>query len=207
MSYDGVDEDYGRDEGDEDVPVNIPVIPYIRTRPRSRSSSPQRPPQSRVARFRTSSSDSDSDSDSYSEFNLDRFLSRMNHASSADANDIAAALAQGGLRHVVEQANPNTDMPIRDNVLNAALRPHATRRSRAFSSPEEQWRRLTTREKDIIRRFLQQIPCAVTHASELGMMRLINRFRNALKLNGGSKRNAKYNNKTSQKSKKTTNRR
>lgn len=62
------------------------------------------------------------------------------------------------------------------------------------ATEEGQWRRLNEQEKTAIRGFLRRIPCAVTHASELGMMRLINRFRS--RRSGGAKRQQNKRSKT-----------
>ena len=64
---------------------------------------------------------------------------------------------------------------------------------------ETQWSRLTRREQAAIRGFLRQIPCDVTHASEIGMMRLINRFRS--RRSGGAKRQQNKRSKTHKRSK------
>ena len=74
---------------------------------------------------------------------------------------------------------------------------HHARQQRSMNPPapapthqsETQWARLTRREQTAIRGFLRRIPCAVTHASELGMMRLINRFRS--RRSGGAKKRSK----------------
>jgi hypothetical protein len=178
---DEVDEDYGDGPPSRFVPIRLPQQPQLQQ---------QQQPQPQVARFdRMSSSDSDSEFG----FNVNR-LSGMNRVTRAD--DVAAALAQYGLRRVVEHANQE---PIRANALNAALRPPPSRGSRALPAPEEQWERLTTREKNIIRRFLVKIPCKVTHSSELGLMQLINRIRNRRMLTGGGK-NKSHANKSGKKS-------
>jgi hypothetical protein len=185
MSDREVDEDYDND--------NPPLPRFIPIRLQQPQSQQPQQPQPRVARFERMSSDSDSDLDSEFGFNINQ-LSRMNRMNRAD--DVAAALAQEGLRRVVERANQE---PIRANALNAALRPPPSRGSRALPAPEEQWERLTTREKNIIRRFLVKIPCKVTHSSELGLMQLINRIRNRRMLTGGGK-NKSHANKSGKKS-------
>jgi hypothetical protein len=179
MSY--RDENYGYDDENPSPPRFVP----IRLPQQPQSQQPQQP-QPQVARFDRISS-SDSDSELFNQLPI-------NHMNRAD--DVAAALAQYGLRRVVEHANQE---PIRANALNAALRPPPSRGSRALPAPEEQWERLTTREKNIIRRFLVKIPCKVTHSSELGLMQLINRIRNRRMLTGGGK-NKSHANKSGKKS-------
>jgi len=84
------------------------------------------------------------------------------------------------VEHVVNQFAPQRQ----------PARPTQGRRA----TEERQWRRLNEQEQTAIRGFLRQIPCAVTHASELGMMRLINRFRS--RRSGGAKRQLNKRNKT-----------
>jgi hypothetical protein len=80
------------------------------------------------------------------------------------------------------------------------LNQFAPARRRQPPTEEQQWGRLNNREKRAIRITLQQIPCHVTHASELGMMRLINRFRSRRR-SGGAKRQQNKKSKSSKRSK------
>jgi len=84
------------------------------------------------------------------------------------------------VEHVVNQFAPQRQ----------PARPTQGRRA----TEERQWRRLNEQEQTAIRGFLRRIPCAVTHASELGMMRLINRFRS--RRSGGAKRQQNKRSKT-----------
>ena len=84
------------------------------------------------------------------------------------------------VEHVVNQFAPQRQ----------PARPTQGRRA----TEERQWRRLNEQEQTAIRGFLRRIPCAVTHASELGMMRLINRFRS--RRSGGAKKQQNKRSKT-----------
>jgi len=96
----------------------------------------------------------------------------------ADQAAVAAGDAAAGV------VPPHNFRPRRHSRYQRSVnQPTPTRQS------ETQWSRLTRREQIAIRGFLRQIPCDVTHASELGMMRLINRFRS--RRSGGAKKRSK----------------
>jgi len=175
----GVDEDYG--DGPPSPPIYINPIPL-------HPSTPPPPQGPRVARFPHAFShanqDSESDDDMFSGLSLQQ-LSR--YGSDVGPNSLADALAQSGLRSVIEEQHPN--VPIRPMALNAIARPSRVRPR--IQNPEAQWRSLTARQQNVIRRMLRQIPCHVSHESELGMMRLLDRFRNSRRRNGGGKKSYK----------------
>lgn len=177
--FSGVDEDYG--DGPPSPPIRINPI-------RLHPSTP--PPQGpRIARFphafsHANPEESGSDDDMFSGLSLQQ-LSR--YGSDVGPNSLADALAQSGLRDVIGEQLPN--VPIRPMALNAMARPGRVRPR--IQNSEEQWRSLTARQQNVIRRILRQIPCRVSHESELGMMRLLDRVRNSRRRNGGGKKSYK----------------
>ena len=175
----GIDEDYG----DGPPPQEIYVSP-IRVQP----STPPQPQGRRVARFRQANSESSgSDDDMFSGLLSLQQLSQ--YGSDVGPNALARGLAQSGLRDVLAHQLPN--VPIRPMALNAIARPSRVSQRPRVQNAEAQWTRLTEREKSVIRRMLREIPCNVSHQSELGMMQLVNRFRNSRRRNGGGKKSHK----------------
>ena len=117
-----------------------------------------------------------------------------------DPNDPAFMALQGEI-HAAEQAAVQAGDAAAGVVPPHNFRPRRrSRYQRSVNQPtptrqsETQWSRLTGREQIAIRGFLRQIPCDVTHASEIGMMRLINRFRS--RRSGGAKRQQNKRSKT-----------
>ena len=162
-TYPGLDEDYG----DGPPPTDIRVSP-IRAQP----STP--PPQvRRVARFSQANSESSDSDDMFTGLSLDQ-LSR--YGNDVGPNALADDLARSGLRAVIGNELPS---------------PNRVSQRPRVQSGEAQWRRLTERNRSAIRRMLRDIPCNVSHTSELGMMRLFNRFRNSRRRNGGGKKSHK----------------
>ena len=88
----------------------------------------------------------------------------------------------------------HNDDPQAPRLIDQFAPPRQFARQRQTPTEERQWGRLNNIEKRAIRRVLQQIPCRVTHDSELGMMRLINRFRS--RRSGGAKRQQNKRSKT-----------
>ena len=120
-----------------------------------------------------------------------------------DPNDPASVVLSGLLAQsdAGEMLNrmDNPRAPPRLNQFALPL-PRQVARRRQPPTEEQQWGRLNNREKRAIRITLQQIPCRVTHDSELGMMRLINRFRSRRR-SGGAKRQQNKKCKSSKRSK------
>ena len=166
---DGVDEDYG----DGSPPHEIRFSPIHEESP-----TPPQPVVRRVASFPQANAESSSDSD-------DMFaglsLAQLSRYGNVGPNALADDLALSGLRAVIG-----------DDLQNRPVPPRSSRSQRPrIPTAEAQWRRLTERERNVIRRMLQDIPCNLSHTSELGMMRLFNRFRNSRRRNGGGKKSHK----------------
>jgi len=113
-----------------------------------------------------------------------------------DPNDPASVVLRGLLAQSDAGELNGMDAPRAPPRLNQ----FAPARRRQPPTEEQQWGRLNNRQKRAIRITLQQIPCRVTHDSELGMLRLINRFRSRRR-SGGAKRQQNKKSKSSKRSK------
>ena len=181
-SIDGVDENYY--EGQEnDLPPVVPPLPLIRSPTAASAAASGSAPARRIA-FYAQEPDNVPMLDPHDPMSwarddpARRALDRLMQDAELGAMHYHPRAPR--VEHVVNQFAPQRQ----------PARPTQGRRA----TEEGQWRRLNEQEKTAIRGFLRRIPCAVTHASELGMMRLINRFRS--RRSGGAKRQQNKRSKT-----------
>jgi hypothetical protein len=180
---DGVDENY-YDGQENDFPPVVPPLPLIHS-PRAASAAVRAP----IAFYNPAIHDLGHPAD---DMDLDwdpsgpEFSALQDEIHAAEQMAVEAGDAAAGV------VPPHNFRP--------SIRGRHSRHQRSVNQPtptrqsETQWSRLTRREQAAIRGFLRQIPCDVTHASELGMMRLINRFRS--RRSGGAKRQQNKRSKT-----------
>ena len=187
---DGVDE-YYYDGQENDFPPVVPPLPLIHS---PRAASAEATPARRIAFYNPAIHDLGHPAD-------DMDLGW-------DPSDPAFMALQGEIRAAEQSAVEAGDAAagvVPPHNFRPSIRGRHSRHQRSVNQPtpthqsETQWSRLTRREQTAIRGFLRQIPCDVTHASELGMMRLINRFRS--RRSGGAKRQQNKRSKTHKRTK------